>query len=236
MNLRWLGRRVEELLGRSASRPVLRVITPEPVVALTFDDGPDPVHTPRLLEILARHGARATFFLIGERASRHPSVVAGIAAAGHAIGNHTWDHPDLTLVPARACRDQIERCAAAIGPVAAPLFRPPYGRLPRASRRVVADLGYTAIKWDVSSEDWQGHDATRIATAIESKIAPGSIVLGHDGLYDPARPEFADRGPTLRAVDQILERAGGRYRFVTIPALLATGQPRRQGDEFRGAC
>ena len=229
MNLgRGVERLAQSLLASPASRPVRRVNTRENVVALTFDDGPDPLTTPRLLDILAGHGASATFFLIGEPASRYPDLVARIAAEGHVVANHTWDHPDLTDASVAVCRDQIERCAAALGPTGARFFRPPYGRLPRSLRRTVAALGYTAIKWDVSSEDWQGHDAAAIAHSIESQMTTGSIVLCHDGLYGSAPPGSADRTPTLRAVDQVLERGSKLYRFVTISELLGLGLPSRQ--------
>ena len=96
-------------------------------MALTFDDGPDPEHTPRLLEVLARHGAKATFFMVGARAARHPELVARVAAEGHEIGNHGWDHPSLPALPSAAVAGQLERTRAVLAPHGQALMRPPYG-------------------------------------------------------------------------------------------------------------
>jgi len=111
-----------EILGA-----ITHVATPDPVAALTFDDGPNPKFTPCLLDILEKHKARATFFMLGENAQRYPQLVQRVARAGHAIGNHSWNHPEFPSITGRERRAQIRRCAKAIAPHGQRLFRPPYG-------------------------------------------------------------------------------------------------------------
>ena len=113
---------------------ITHVKTEEAVVALTFDDGPHPEFTPRLLEILEKHHARATFFLVGESAKKYPELVKRIAKAGHSIGNHSWDHPSFPLITGRDRRWQLRACEEAIAPYGQKLFRPPFGNQTIASR------------------------------------------------------------------------------------------------------
>src|SRR5262247_3415195 len=143
------------------------VNTLDPVVALTFDDGPDPVYTPRLLDILEIHGAHATFFMTGEAAQRHPELVKRVAQGGHAIGNHSWNHPSFPLISGRERREQIRACAKATAPYGKRLFRPPYGEQNIASRFAPLLLGYQVIMFDVSTDDWCGADAVSIADQLE---------------------------------------------------------------------
>jgi len=104
---------------------ITHVETQEEVAALTFDDGPHPEYTPRLLEILERLQARATFFMVGEAAQRHREIVRRVADAGHAIGNHSWDHPSFPQITGRERREQIRPCERAIAPYGERIFRPP---------------------------------------------------------------------------------------------------------------
>jgi peptidoglycan/xylan/chitin deacetylase (PgdA/CDA1 family) len=207
---------------------VTRVETRRPAAALTFDDGPHPVYTPRLLDILERHGAHATFFMVGENAQRHPELVRRVSEAGHAIGNHSWDHPSFPLISRRERRDQIQRCAAALVPHGSPLFRPPYGMQDVASRLDAGRLGYSVIAWSVTSDDWCGGDAAAVAGQIESALEPGCIVVLHDRLVDVEDEAYFDRQPLIEAVDLVLGRMRARFEFVTVPELLAMGRPRRE--------
>lgn len=104
---------------------ITRAITQQPVVSLTFDDGPHPDFTPQLLEILERHQARATFFVVGEAAHRQPELLQQLALAGHVIGNHTWDHPSLPRLTGTERRQQILRCKEVIAPYDRGLFSSP---------------------------------------------------------------------------------------------------------------
>jgi peptidoglycan-N-acetylglucosamine deacetylase len=220
-------RRAVGRVARSVLGTITSVETREPVVALTFDDGPDPDSTPRLLKILERRGARGTFFMIGRRAAEYPEIVTRVIAGGHSIGNHTWDHASLPLLSRRERFDQLRRCSQAFGRRELRMFRPPYGHQDNRSRLDVALAGLSVVTWSVLEPDWLDRDAKTIATGIEDKIQPGSIVLLHDGLADALDPEYFDRSPTLGAVELLLERLSSRFRFVTVPELLQCGAVRK---------
>jgi len=225
-NLHILGRAFATL-RRNLLGTISHVATRDAVTALTFDDGPDPEYTPRLLQILERHQARATFFMLGEKAHRYPALVQRAVQAGHAIGNHSWDHPIFPEISRRERRAQIRACAKAIAPYGQRLFRPPHGYLDMASRLDTLWLGYRVITWNVVVDDWCSLDTDWMAERLMSQIGPGSVILLHDGLCDSEGDQYLDRGPMLKAVDILLENLGPRFRFVTIPELLRYGQPQR---------
>lgn len=204
---------------------ITHVHTQQPVAALTFDDGPHPEYTPRLLDILQKHQARATFFMVGQSAQQHPEIVARAAQAGHAIGNHTWDHPSLPLISRRERRAQLQAWAKAVAPYGQWIFRPPYGHQSLASRFDALLLGYKVITWNVPAYDWLDREAGWMADHLTQKIQPGSIIIFHDVLYHTIEQRYADREPMLKAVDMVLERLGNRIRFVTVLELLQYGRP-----------
>jgi peptidoglycan/xylan/chitin deacetylase (PgdA/CDA1 family) len=224
--------RLTARLRRRLTGIITHVATAEPVVALTFDDGPHPAFTPAVLEILARHDARATFFMIGVNARRHPEVVQAVSRAGHAIGNHSWDHSIFPLLTGRARRSQLRACARALAPYGRRLFRPPHGYYDVASQLHVLSLGYTAVNWSVDVDDWCTADVDRMRESLLTQTRPGSIVLLHDALCDAPDESFADRRPMLLALDAFLEHRAGRFRFVTIPELLRYGRAQRQGIDW----
>lgn len=201
-----------------------KVRTTEPVAALTFDDGPTPEYTPRVLDILERHGAKGTFFMIGSNAAAYPEIVRRVAEAGHAIANHTWDHPAFPSIPDRERRRQVLRCAEAISPWGLRLFRPPKTLQSLGSYLTLRSLGYEIVAWDIQVEDWMPKDADWLAKRLIERIAPGSIVLLHDGLWDPLYPGAADRGPLCDALEEVLAHREHGMRFVTLPELLARGR------------
>ena len=219
-------RLLNALLKRIAGT-ITHVVTDEAVVALTFDDGPDPVFTPDILKILAAHGARATFFMCGERAAAYPELVAEVRAAGHAIGNHSWDHPSFPLIPRRERILQLRHCAKVLQGANSCLFRPPYGHQTAASRVDVWLTGHQVVMWNVEVPDWEDHDGQWLANRAMQQVSAGSIILMHDGLYDVMHDRQFDRGPTLGAVETILTQLGSRYDFVTLPELLQRGTPVR---------
>ncbi len=221
-----------ELLSR-AGRKVLGTIThvgvTEPVAALTFDDGPHPQYTPHLCDLLERYQARGTIFMVGKSAQSYPEVVRRVASGGHAIGNHTWDHPSMPRVSSRERRAQLRTCAQAIAPYNRPqLFRPPYGHQSFASRVETWLLGYQVITWSVVGQDWLDHPAQMIADRLLNQIRPGSIILLHDTLYTFAEERFADRMPMFEAVEMLLTQLRGQFDFITVPELLRRGRPQRQ--------
>jgi len=222
-------RRLAQRITPRSLGTVTHVSTDEPAVALTFDDGPHPLYTPRLLEILARHGAHATFFMVGESAQRNGEIVRQVAEAGHAIGNHSWDHPSLPRIGRSERLDQMRRCREVLEPYGAAIFRPPYGDQSLLSRIDAYRLGYTVVTWNLVAQDWLAHSAERIAARVGPLLQPGCVVLFHDALYTMGDEAFADRTPALDAVDLLLAEFSGRYRFVTVPALLAMGRAQVRG-------
>jgi peptidoglycan/xylan/chitin deacetylase (PgdA/CDA1 family) len=202
-------------------------------VALTFDDGPNPDATPGLLEILAAHGAKATFFMTGEHAAAHPDLVAEVRRAGHAIGNHTWDHPSLPLVTGHERRRQISECARVLPHGGDRLFRAPYGNLSAAAQWDVWRSGHRLIGWSTIIPDWQPLDAETLAGHARDAVHPGAILVMHDRLVDFTSADAIDRQPTLDAVARLLADMGNRYRFLTVPELLRSGRPVRSNDRIR---
>jgi peptidoglycan/xylan/chitin deacetylase (PgdA/CDA1 family) len=221
-------RRLFSIATRNVIGTITCVATREPVVALTFDDGPDAEYTPRLLDILERYGAHATFFMIGEAAQAHPELVRRVAYGGHAIGNHSWNHPSFPLISGRERRAQIRACAAAIAPYGQRLFRPPYSEQNVASRIDALLLGYQVVMFDVWSHDWCGGDPETIVRQLERRIHPGSVIMLHDRLFDALDKAYFDREPMLKAIEIFLDRVDHRFRFITVPELLRHGQGHKE--------
>jgi peptidoglycan-N-acetylglucosamine deacetylase len=181
-------------------------------VALTFDDGPDPQWTPQIVEILARHGITATFFMLGMNAVAHPDRTRAVAAAGHQVASHTWSHKDLQRMSDSEVRVEIERGLDAVADASGrrpTLFRAPYGGWSPAVLRICVDLAQRPIGWSCDPRDWDGTAADGIASGVLEQIRPGSIVLNHDG--------GGNRGQTVAALNLYLPRllADG-YRFVAL--------------------
>lgn len=216
------------LLGRTLLGTITAVNTADPLVALTFDDGPDPRYTPALLDVLARHGARATFFVVGRQVRAHPAIAARAAREGHALANHTDSHPLLPVAGSAVRRAEIAACAAVIAPYGGLRFlRPPQGRQSLGSRFDALRAGHAVVTWSAHAEDWRAHDAAWMAARLASELRPGAIVLLHDALEGPDDPAAADRLPMIAAVDMLLAELSGRYRFVSLPELLRAGNPVR---------
>jgi peptidoglycan-N-acetylglucosamine deacetylase len=207
---------VVSLLARATPRILWRVGTWAPVVALTFDDGPDPVYTPQILDILARHQARATFFLIGENARRHPDIVAHIRGAGHEVGNHTDTQGSTALMSMSRFSDSLLRAEAALArPAEEPrLFRPGGGVIRPAQLDLAIRRGYSCVLGSAYAWDPYRPPAGYIRWAIAKNLGPGAIVVLHDA--------GGDRSNTVAALPGILEagRAKG-LRFVTVSDLLS---------------
>jgi peptidoglycan-N-acetylglucosamine deacetylase len=182
-------------------------------VALTFDDGPHPVHTPRLLSVLREHGVTAVFCLWGAHALAHPEIVRAIVADGHALGNHAMHHDDMTDWPAERVRADLEATSAAIRAAvpgaAVPYFRAPYGRW-GCSPEVARRLGMVPLGWRLAVEDWEPPGTAELLRRLETGITPGSVVLLHDG--------GGDRGQTVEAVDLLVPRLRSRGWRFTQPA------------------
>ena len=189
------------------------------VIALTFDDGPDPIYTDQILGILDKADVKATFFMVGAKMRHWPEVARRIEQKGHATGGHGYEHIDIAkLRPAAALREQLEPTQKAFADVLghkARLFRPPYGALTDEEVALFAKSGLVIVDWSVDSFDWKvGADgADRIHKTVMRYVHPGAIILMHTG--------GGNHGATARALPGLLEdlRAQG-YRFVTVPELL----------------
>jgi peptidoglycan/xylan/chitin deacetylase (PgdA/CDA1 family) len=219
------------------------VSTCENVVSLTFDEGPHPEFTGRLLDILDWYQARATFFCLGKFAQKHPDVVRRTAEAGHSIGNHSWDHPSFRHISRRERYEQIRACAKALAPYETRLFRPPYGDQSLVSHLDTIGLGYEVIGWSVTGSDWLDNSAEQIAEKLKSRIRPGAVILLHDRIFSAPKSRYFDRMPMLEALKIIFEYYGTRFRFVTIPELIRSGRPHRENwywkaeiDWLNGLC
>lgn len=199
------------LLGRVMIRGDHR----QPRVALTWDDGPDPDVTPALLDLLAEHDVRGTFFLVGERAARHPELVRAMVEAGHEVGNHSWSHGLATnLLSTSAQAAQMQRAQAELGRhgPAPRHYRPPFGLLSHSVVPACARAGLRPVCWDVRS--WDTRDRPRaVVERVLTAVGPGSIVLLHDGgrrredVLDGARgilEGLAERGLEPVRVDELL--------------------------------
>jgi peptidoglycan/xylan/chitin deacetylase (PgdA/CDA1 family) len=201
-----------------------------PLIALTFDDGPNPEQTPRLLELLARHDAKATFFLIGEWALREPALIRETVAAGHAIGNHTFTHPTMPAHGAARIREELRRCREAVEASGerfstvdgAALLRPPYGRRRPGTLRTVREEGYVPVTWSITGYDWRAHTTAKRITRRCLRAEQGDIILLHDGSNTGPT---ADRSKSIATVAALLEHFTPRgYRFVTVPELVAAAR------------
>lgn len=195
------------------------------LLALTYDDGPNDPHTLRLLEVLARHGVPATFFLIGRYVQLHPEIAREIAKAGHAIGNHSFAHPLLIFKTAAEIRKEISLCDAALNDrigAHSHLFRPPFGGRRPAVFRIARELGLEAIMWNVTGYDWNAPPAAEIERKVTKQIRGGDVILLHDGGH---RQMGADRSQTVLATDSLIARYKAEgYKFVTIPQMMGNGR------------
>lgn len=185
-----------------------------PVVALTFDDGPHDVFTPKLLDILKARNIKATFYMVGRNAAAYPHVVKRIAEEGHEVANHSWSHPILAQMGDTSLDSQLQKTHDAIVSACgvAPLtYRPPYGQIRMVQRkRIMETLGYPTVLWDVDPLDWQ-HPRTvkKVHDRILAQTRPGSIILCHD-----IHESTVDAMPST--IDELTAKG---YKFVTVTQL-----------------
>jgi peptidoglycan-N-acetylglucosamine deacetylase len=190
-------------------------------LALTYDDGPNDPHTLRLLEVLARHNVRATFFLIGRYVRQRPDIVREVVKAGHVVGNHTFTHPLLTFKSEAEIRRELTDCRAALQDAIgghSNLFRPPFGGRRPAVLRVARELGLEPVMWNVTGYDWNAPPAAEIERKVTKQIRGGDVILLHDGGH---KQMGADRSQTVLATDHLITRYKSEgYEFMTISQML----------------
>ncbi len=191
-------------------------------LALTYDDGPNDPHTLRLLEVLARHGASSTFFLIGRYVRQRPDIARQIAQAGHAIGNHTFTHPLLTFKSEAEIRRELTDCRNAITDAVGEhsnLFRPPFGGRRTAVLRIARELGLEPVMWNITGYDWNAPPSGTIERKVSGSIRGGNVILLHDGGH---KQMGTDRSQTVTATDRLLTRYKAEgYEFVSVPKMMA---------------
>jgi len=213
---------------------VQRRIDASATVALTFDDGPDPVWTPKVLALLDRFGASATFFLLGRQVAAHPHVVRQILEGGHVVGSHSWSHPhprgrtwrELADDYARG-RDQVE---ATVGADVA-LFRPPHGLVNPAVVVAIRRVRLRPWIWTIDTRDWAAESDRRSIAASASGAAAGDVLLWHDGLHATKPSDPRDRSASLAALETVLGDLSLRgLRFGSLAGSAGEGRDRPSPD------
>lgn len=190
------------------------VNTDQMVLAMTFDDGPHPTNTPRLLDILKQRNIKATFFVVGRSAKTYPQIVRRIVEEGHEIGNHTWSHASLTSRSDEQIRKELQTTEDALVAAAGyrpHIVRPPYGAVnTRIKQLMFADFGYANIMWSVDPQDWRRPGVSVVTNRLVNGAHKGAILLAHD-----------IHAPTIEAMpstlDQLLTKG---YQFVTVSQLM----------------
>ena len=223
--------------GSQLFGPTIRRTGRASVVALTFDDGPNPAVTPRLLDLLERHSVRATFFLIGRHVRACPDLAAQIAARGHVVANHSDTHPRLvwlstsaTLGELRRCQDAVERATGRVPR----WMRPPYGFRGPQTLSAMRKAGFDAmVMWSALAWDWKPQPAARVIARLQ-KVRGGDIVLMHDGAPEGLG---ADRAHVVAALEHWLPRwKDAGLEFLTLDDLAAAGAttrtPAEAGERF----
>ena len=207
--------RMSANFSKDAGVTFSRVSVGEPIVAMTFDDGPHPRNTPRLLDMLRDRNIKATFYVIGRNVDLYPALTRRIVAEGHEIGNHTYTHGNLTKMSDAKVREEMVKCRTSIAKAAGVqprTMRPPYGALLQRQRSMIhSEFGYPTIMWSVDPRDWQRPGPSVVTSRILSGTTPGAIILAHD-LHAPT----VDAMPGT--LDGLLRKG---YKFVTVSQLLA---------------
>ncbi|MFZ4386624.1 MAG: polysaccharide deacetylase family protein [Chthoniobacterales bacterium] len=206
----------EQLPAQSGERTYITAVPVDsPVIAMTFDDGPSAVLTPRLLDILKQRNIKATFFVLGQLVQEHPEIVARAIAEGHEVANHSWDHKALNKLGEGGLQHELADTSAEITkatgkPVT--LMRPPYGATnPRLNRAIEKEYGMKVILWSVDPFDWKRPGPQVVSQRILAGAKPGAIILSHD-----IHPGTIEAMPTTL---DALQAKG--YKFVTVSELLA---------------
>ncbi|GGE69813.1 polysaccharide deacetylase family sporulation protein PdaB [Priestia taiwanensis] len=190
----------------------------EKLIAITFDDGPDPIFSSQVLDVLKEHQAKATFFVVGEYAKMHPEIIKREIADGHEVGNHTFTHIDILKVSTSKLKKEIEKTERIIyreGEPELKLFRPPLGNISWPLVKMMEEKNYKVVlwSWHQDTRDWAGRGAGSMATQVLTNLRNGDIILFHDA--------GGDRTPTVQALKMILPKLKERgYKCVTVSELL----------------
>lgn len=221
MNPHYSGpRRLPPTMATTYSRAKVQ----QPYIAMTFDDGPHPANTPRLLDMLRERNIRATFYVVGPNVKRYPNILRRMVAEGHEIGNHTVTHGNLARMSPQRIRmelGEVHNGVLAATGVAPQTMRPPYGALQTQQRDLIRrEFGYPTILWNVDPEDWKRPGVGVVTQRLVEGARPGGILLAHD-----------IHAPTITAMpgtlDELLRRG---FRFVTVSELICMEQAQAQAQ------
>ncbi len=194
-----------------------------PGIALTFDDGPHPIYTPQILDILKKHGVKGCFFMMGKHVEAHPDIVKRMNEEGHELGSHGYSHRMMPLLSADALKDEIEKTDDAIKKITgerASYFRPPYGFYNEAVRREALSRGYAFVLWNVSSKDWMNQGGEKVAQNVAKYLKPGVILLFHDG-GSVVHNKGTKRESTVQSLPLIIDAARKKgLKVMTLKELL----------------
>jgi len=214
------GTQITRVVLKAPVDAVVKRTRPAPgarMVALTFDDGPWPLYTEQILDVLRDHDAHATFFMLGVRAKRKPEVARRLVREGHLVANHSLSHRSFATASAKETTKQIVKGREVIRQytgVDSAWLRPPYGAMDAAAWKIAKRTRSRVVRWTVDSEDWKRPGAGKIAKRVVKQVKPGSVVLFHDG--------GGDRSQTVAALPVIIEQLRAkRYVFVTVEELYA---------------
>ena len=214
--------------GASSGITFSRVSVAQPYIAMTFDDGPHPKNTPRLLDMLRERNIKATFYVIGRNVDLYPNVLRRTVSEGHEIGNHTYTHPILSKLGDSTVREELTKCRDAVARAAGVkprTLRPPYGALLQRQREWIHnELEYPTIMWSVDPLDWKRPGTSVVTSRILSNTTPGAIVLAHD-----LHASTVDAMPAT--LDGLLRKG---FKFVTVSQLLAMGSQAAPGQVVSG--
>lgn len=205
--------------GRQPRLVYNSIQTSEPVLAMTFDDGPHPELTPKLLDMLKERNLKATFFVIGKNVELYPEIARRIVAEGHEIANHSWSHPALPKIGAARVKSEIDKTSEIIERVTGvrpATMRPPYGATNQSlNRRLNEEFGLSVIMWSVDPQDWRYRNAARVSNHLIQHARPGDILLAHD--IHPS---------TIAAMPGTFDALVAKgFRFLTVSELLARESP-----------
>ncbi|MGB8010226.1 MAG: polysaccharide deacetylase family protein [Terriglobales bacterium] len=194
-------------------------------IALTYDDGPNDPHTLKLLDVLAKHSVRATFFMIGRFVQQRPDIARAVAQAGHVIGNHTFTHPQLIFKSAEQTGAELMQCRSALQDAVGEhsnLFRPPFGGRRPGTLRIARSLGLETVMWNVTGYDWNAPPAAVIEKKVERQMRGGDVILLHDGGHLALG---ADRAQTVIGTENLIRRFKDQgYEFMTVEEMRAVSQ------------
>ena len=199
---------------------VTGVKTVEPAIALTYDDGPNPPYTEELLQVLAQHNAKATFFAVGQQLEQYAETARSILDQGHELGNHSYSHAKLIYRRRRFVEQEVTRTDELLRSLGAPEpihFRAPFGFKRWTLPHVLKRLNKTSVLWNIDPRDYCARSAEEVVEGVVKQVRPGAIVLLHDG--------GGDRELTIEATNQLIPQLRQQgYQFKTISELLALTQ------------